>query len=358
MSEAAPGTGLADLAAEVSAVRTSVALGSGAHIAAVRVGGGGAQELLERVVPRDLFVRAGQMLHTLFLDEAGLPLADVYVCCDEDDYLLLAEGLDGAALSAYLAEHGAGLDAALTDLSATHALATLDGPYAWELLAEVTTPDVIGLPYLGFFHEGRFTCFRGGKTGEYGYELLAPREELPALRALLLEAGQRYDLREASLPALDLCRLEGGFWNVRREVRPGLTPVELQLQWRVSAGRAYRGAEAVAAHRREPRGRAIMIASASEIRTDSSIGLDGARVGSVLHAGPSPTRGDWLGLALLDLSVAHAGLSGFTSDGAAVRTISAPAVNNRSVYVDPQRHAWATRDRDAFPPLVRPDWSR
>jgi glycine cleavage system aminomethyltransferase T len=119
----------------------------------------------------------------------------------------------------------------------------------------------------------------------------------------------------------------------------------------------YRGADAVAAHRRAPRGRVTTIAAESEIRADADVELDGKRVGSVLHAGRSHTRGDWIGLALLDLAVAHAGLDGFSCGGAPVRTASAPAINNRSVYVDPQRHSWATRDREAFPPLVRPRWS-
>jgi glycine cleavage system aminomethyltransferase T len=342
---------------EVAAVRTSIALGDAAHVAAVRVAGAGAHELLDRASPRDLFVRAGQMMQTLLLDAGGTPLADIYVCCDEDDYLVLGEGLAGPDLAASLRADAAGLDVDVIDLSASHAVLTLDGPYAWELLAEVTTPDVIGLPYLSFFHEGRLTCFRGGKTGEYGYELLVPREQLGEVRALLLDAGRRFDLREVSLAALDLCRLEGGFFNVRREARPNLTPVELQLQWRVGAHRAYRGAEAVAARRLAPRGRATAIAAPSEIRTDAAVELDGERVGTVLHAGPSHTRGDWLGLALLDPAVAHAGLEGFTCGGAAVRTVSLPAVNNRSLFVDPQRHAWATRDREAFPPLVRPRWS-
>jgi glycine cleavage system aminomethyltransferase T len=347
----------AAVAADVAAVRASVALGDGAHVAAVRASGPGAQDLLDRASPRDLFVRAGQMLHTLLLDGAGAPIADVYLCCDEDDYLVLAEGLDGPALAARLAKEAGGLDVEIADLTPSHAILTLDGPYAWELLADVTSPDVIGLPYLGFFHEGRFTCFRGGKTGEYGYELLVPREGLAELRRVLLDAGRRYELREASRAALDLCRLEAGFFNVRREARPDLTPIELQLQWRVGADRAYRGAEAVAARRRAPRGRVTTIASEAALAAEAAVLLDGERVGTVLHAGPSHTRGDWIGLALLEPAIAHAGLGGLSCGGAPARTISAPAVNNRSLYVDPQRHAWATRDREAFPPLVRPRWS-
>lgn len=355
IGDAAPGGEPArdGLAGEVAAVRTSVALGDGAHIACVRITGPDAQELVDRISPRELFVRAGQMLHTILLDDDGAPLADLYLCCDEEDYLLLGEGLDGPALAAYAAAAAGDLDAAVVDQSESHAILTLDGPYAWELLAEVASPDVIGLPYLGFFHDDRFTCLRAGTTGEYGYALLVPRAQRAALRDVLLETGRRFALREASLAALDLCRLEAGFFNVRREVRPGLTPVELQQQWRVTARRAYRGADAVAAHRRAPHGRVVTITAASEIRTDDAIERAGERAGSVLHAGPSHTRGDWIGLAHLPLALAHAGLAGFSCNGVPVRTASVPAVNNRSLFVDPQRHSWATRDRETFPPLVR-----
>lgn len=345
------------LAADVAAIRGSVALTAGDHLASVRVGGSDAHDLLDRVSPQQLFVRTGQMLHTLLLDDAAKPLADVYVCCGDDDYLVIADGMTGPALAAYLRGHADGLDATIVDLSETHAFLCLDGPYAWELLAEVTTPHVIGLPYLSFFDEGRFTCFRAGKTGEYGFDLMIERSRVPEIRELLLGAGTRYDLHEVSLAAIESCMLEAGFLNVRRDVRDGLTPVELQQQWRTTANRTFPGSAALAAHRTGPRGRVVFIASEVALTDDAPILLDGARVGTVLHADRSHTRNEYLALALLDVAVSHPGLSGFVSGDAPVRTISGPAVNNRSLYVDPQRHSWATRATATFPPLLRPRWS-
>jgi len=43
----------------------------------------------------------------------------------------------------------------------------------------------------------------------------------------------------------------------------------------------------------------------------------------------------------------------FTVGGVPASTLSAPAIDNRSLLVDPQRHSFATRDTDRFPPLVR-----
>ncbi|MDB4952666.1 MAG: Aminomethyltransferase, partial [Myxococcales bacterium] len=183
------------------------------------------------------------------------------------------------------------------------------------------------------------------------------RDRIPQLRERLLSAGQRLELREVGRAALELAGLEAGFFNVRRHVREGLTPVELQLQWRVTPGRAFPGATVLDAHRKAPRGRVTLVTSDRELAIDAQISLDGSTVGRVLDAGRSHTRDEWLGLALLDVAVGHPGLAGFTSGEARVRTISAPATNNRSLWVDPQRHSWATRDKTPFPPLVRPAWS-
>lgn len=345
------------LADDVRAVRSSVTLIASDHVAAVRIGGAQAHELLDRVSPQQLFVRGGQMLHTLLLADDATPVADVYLCCGDDDYTVLAEGLDGPALAAYLAAHATGLDAQITDLTPTHAMLSLDGPYAWELLTNLTSPHVIGLPYLAFYDEGRFTCFRAGKTGEFGYDLLVERARVDEIRALIEAAGASVGLRTITLPAIETCALEAGFFNIRRDVRPGLTPIELQLQWRVATIRTFPGSAALDARRATVTSRVACLASAAELVDDAPVLLDNEQVGRILHAAHSPTRDEFLALALLDLPISHAGISGFVSNGAAARTLSSPTINNRSLYVDPQRHSWATRDTDVFPPILRPAWS-
>ncbi|HEX3483136.1 MAG TPA: hypothetical protein VHT91_49335 [Kofleriaceae bacterium] len=344
------------LAREVEALRTAVTLAAGDHIACVRVRGADAVETLDRVSPRALFARPGKMTHTLLLDDDARPIADVTLCCDEDDWFMLAEGLPAAAVIEYVIEHvqgrAGGLDVELDDLSHSHAMITLNGPYAWELLGELTTPDVIGLPYLGFFHADAFTCFRGGKTGEYGYDLLVERDRLAGLRDRVLTLGRRFELAEISLAALETAQLENLFWNPRKDSAPGLTPIELQLQWRVSYDREFPGSAALHRRRRTAHRRAVLLCADRELPADARVVADGRDIGGVLHTGASPTRGDWLAIAIVERALAHAGLD-FTVGGVAARTLSAPAIDNRSLLVDPQRHSFATRDTDAFPPLVR-----
>src|SRR4029078_13292438 len=94
--------------------------------------------------------------------------ADVYIGCDDDDYLIIAEGMTGPAVAAYLGAHARGLHVSIEDTSESHAFLCLGGPYAWEVLAELTSPEVIGLPYLGFFHERGERGAGGGERARDG----------------------------------------------------------------------------------------------------------------------------------------------------------------------------------------------
>src|SRR4051812_41441910 len=90
------------------ALREATALTDVTHIAIVRVAGTGAFPTIDRLCPRELFVRDGQILHTLLLRDDARPLADLYICCDDQDFLLLAEGLSGAALADHVRTHASG----------------------------------------------------------------------------------------------------------------------------------------------------------------------------------------------------------------------------------------------------------
>ncbi|MBT8450418.1 MAG: hypothetical protein KJO40_00495, partial [Deltaproteobacteria bacterium] len=62
-----------------------------------------------------------------------------------------------------------------------------------------------------------------------------------------------------------------------------------------------------------------------------------------------------VGLALLDIAVAHPGIDDFFVAGrhadCRIRTVSSPLLFNRSLLVDPHRHTYSTRDTSRDPPL-------
>jgi glycine cleavage system aminomethyltransferase T len=343
--------------ADTTALRYRVAISRPEHIAVVEVTGEDAFAVLDRVVPRELFLRDGQILHTLLLEDDGSPAADLMVCRSDETYLLVAEGLSGAAIVERLRTH-AFPGAAFTprDLGPTHGLVAVDGPYAWELLAEVLGPDVIGLPYLGLFPLQGLTCLRSGKTGEYGYLLLGEHERLPVLWDKLWERGAAFDVGQADLETLDQCALENGFFNIRREGSLGQGPIELQLQWRVSYQKEFAGSQGLRARRQQgAKVRLTAMVSEHALGLGDELWLEAAPVGKIVNAGWSSTRGDFVALALVERAFAYPGLVFRVGAGpATVRTVSPPVINNRSLYVHPQRHSYRTRELQNLPPLLSP----
>jgi glycine cleavage system aminomethyltransferase T len=237
-----------------------------------------------------------------------------------------------------------------------HTIIGLDGPYAWELMSLLVGPEVVGLPYLTFFRTNGILCYRAGKTGEFGYRLVVPDDMLEEMSHRLKDLGAPLDLGSASLEALDQCALDNWFFNVRGEGRHGPSPIELQLQWRVSYQKSFVGSDALAAHRSEGiRQRLTCIVCEGSLETGDAVTLDATRVGTVANAAFSPIRDQWVALALLNLDHAYPGIDGLRigSNGATGITVSPPVLDNRSLYVNPQIHSYQSRDEFDFPP-VRP----
>ncbi|HVE83363.1 MAG TPA: hypothetical protein VND93_10970 [Myxococcales bacterium] len=351
--------------AELHALRHTAGLSRLDHVRPVRFRGDGAFELLDALVSSRLFVRENEMLQTLLLDPEGRPFADAMVAQEEDALLLLAEGPSLEALLAHVrrvkAERCPEAAVELEDLSQSHALFGIDGPYAWEVAAEALGPDVLGVPYLSFVRLLDATCFRAGKTGEYGFMVLAAKPDAGALWARLQEVCAAQGAVEVGLPALDLCALENWHFSMRLYEPAAralhLTPLELQLQWRVDSQKDFVGAPALKARRAAGiSGRVTCFTAGKEVRAGQPVHLGDARVGTVLEAGWSPFRREWVGWALLDLSVAWPGLSALAvaGEGGPVPAVtrSPPLLNNRSLHIDPHRHSHQTREQDVFPPLV------
>ena len=339
--------------ARMSAVREGVALSRPTATSLMRFSGGdGAWDTLNRLSSSDLFLRDGQMIHTLWLAQDATPIADVYVCRNDEEFIVIAEGA-GVDLLAH-ANDNVRLGAAIEDLSQRFDMLSLHGPFAWELMGALVGGGVVGVPYLSMFRlDGGGYGFRAGKTGEYGYDLLVPKEGSAAWEQRIRDAGARFDLEEVSDGALDQCRLENWFFNIRREGKKSLSPLELQLQWRTSAAKEYVGSAALAERRQ--RGiarRMITLVSPSAIDEGNALELFGERVGEVLTAGYSDARGDHVALALVDAAWAHSGIDAFQIGGAAARSVTPPVIDNRSLYVNPQTRSYATRAEWDFPPLA------
>jgi glycine cleavage system aminomethyltransferase T len=340
---------------QVRALRSSVGVSIQDHVHLAYFRGDGAWEAADRVFTRELHIRDGQLGHGLLLNDDATLFADCYLGCDDEDFFFLVEGPDGRVLGAWLERQTEGID----ELEITHhegdrAIVGIDGPYAWEMMSRLIGPEVIGLPYMTFFRHGGMLCFRAGKTGEYGYGLVVPRSEARERLDRLLELGVTLDAEEVGLDALDQCALENWFLNIRREGSRGVTPIELQQQWRVSYKKSFVGSEALAARRAHGVSQRLTCLVAPEpLATDDRVRFGDEDIGVVVNAGWSVTRSDWVALALLDLRWAWPGVGPLLvgEREALAVTVAPPVLSNRSLYVNPQIHSYATRGEDEFPPV-------
>lgn len=341
------------------ALRQSAIVTRLTHAHLVRLHGADATRVAARLITAQVRVRDGQLQHTLLLNDDGTTLADAYLLRDDDVLDLLYEGPDPAELLAHIARNTRSeWELRVEDCAKTRVRIGLDGPYAWELLSRLFGAEVVGLPYLTFAHFGDIVCLRGGKTGEYGYELIVPATRAAEVEAQLHDVGEAMDATPGSLAVLDQASLESFFFNIRWEGAAGLTPLELQLQWRLDWNGHAVGLDALRVHRaRGATRRVTTLLSPAAVAAGDAISLGDDVVGQVLNAGYSRCRSEWVALGLLDRSVAMPGIRRFiarTSEGdVEQRSVSPPLLNNASLFVNPQMHAWTIRHEVPLPPLVR-----
>jgi aminomethyltransferase len=340
----------------IAAIRTATALARTGSTRVLRLRGEGARAAALWILPSRLHLRDAQARQSLLLDETGRPIADVVACADDEDVLLL---VDGGAIDAlaHVRAHAKG-DVEVVDVSADHDVVEIHGPWAWELVAEVLGSDLVALPYLNFFRIDEGLCVRAGRTGEFGYHLVVRRDVADDVVARFREKGRDFDLAEVDAASLSACGLENWFFDAGY-VPADVTPLELQLQWRLAYDRDFLGRVAIDERRAEGvQRRQVCLVSDGEIAAGERMCLGDREVGVVTRALFSHVRAEWIASALVEPRLAHGGIDRLVvrrqKGEQRVRTAAPPLVDNRSLYVDPRRHAYRTRDEVTFGSFVRP----
>lgn len=342
---------------EVTAIRQSCALSRMDHAVYLRLSGPDAYEAADRIFPATLRLRDAQIMLTLLLKEDGTTLADVQLGREDDNFLLVVEGLPADQLITAVRDrmpHGAQVD--IENISEAHDVLSLNGPYAWEVMSALTGPEIVGMPYGTIFRIRDWTCFRAGKTGEYGYDIIVPKEQSASVVAEIEEIGRKFDLRHGSLAALDRCALENWFFNIRKEGSASLTPLELQLQWRISYQKDYVGADALRSRRAAGiKQRIVCLLGKSPLEAGSDLYYGNKVVGKIANADFASLRGEWVAHGIVDARLSRPGFEGLTAgspSGQHLRSVIPPVLNNRSLYVNPQRHSFRTRSEVTYPELT------
>lgn len=198
-----------------------------------------------------------------------------------------------------------------TDLSPAMAKLDIQGPCA-RLSVEAALGQA--MPLLGYFHFQEITiqgvpCLlsRTGYTGEFGYELYVPANEVPRFWSLLLKPGQ---ILPAGLGARDTLRVEMGYPLYGHELRREWRPTGASRGRFLDMAKPFIGREAV---RREQEAGTfqvlvgLLLEGRMAGRAGDPVMKDGVGVGIVTSGLFAPSLNVAVALAYVDQAVSRPG---------------------------------------------------
>lgn len=274
--------------------------------------------LLERIVPSNIAgLKPGQGRLTVLLNEEGGILDDLIVTrmpapAPEGLLYIVVNGAVKAQDWALIEEKLG--DEAMLQRADDRILVALQGPLAEAVIAP-HFPEAAGLSFMRCAYvqrgEEKFMITRSGYTGEDGFELLLPNNEIGLKIVRDLLGDDR--VKPIGLGARDSLRLEAGLCLYGHDMDPSRDPVEADLSWVIQkrrrdagdfpgAARILKALEHGAAEKRV----GIQPLEKAPAREGTEIHVNGERVGVITSGGfgPSVDRPIAMGYVRADLAVA------------------------------------------------------
>lgn len=198
---------------------------------------------LERLVPQDILaVAPNRQRYAQFTNNAGGLLDDLMVANFGDHLFLVVNAACKVEDEAHLRAHLS--DVCVIEPLPDRALIALQGPKAVEVLAK-HAPTAAAMRFMdaGPHRVLGIDCFvsRSGYTGEDGFEISVPANDVERLATTLLADPAVLPI---GLGARDSLRLEAGLCLYGHDIDTTTTPIEGALEWSVQKSRRNGGARA------------------------------------------------------------------------------------------------------------------
>jgi len=216
------------------AVRNEVGVFDVSHMGQIEVEGDDAFLFLQMLLPGDVAdLGVGQVMYSVMCNEQGGVIDDLEICrLGEKKYLLVVNAGRIPHDVAWVRARAQPFSALeILDVSAQTAMLAVQGPRAEEVVATLTGD----LAYdLGYFHcaqieiDGKqLLISRTGYTGEDGFEIICPRDNIGTIWDQTLREGAK----ACGLGARDTLRTEMGFSLYGHELDEESNPFEAGLSW-------------------------------------------------------------------------------------------------------------------------------
>ncbi len=292
------------------------------HMGFFRFSGQGVREWLDGVgTQKASIIQPGRCAYTHFLDENGIIIDDMIFCVVSESEVL---GVPNASMIEHMWNHfHAHLDEGITieNISDQTSILALQGPKSPEILEQILGSENVVRHFRGQSIESNDLGITGwiqgtGYTGERGFEIFVPNEQVKILWDALLDDGG-HGICPVGLGARDTLRMEKGFLlsgqdfchpdlggdeNSSRDTAQTFVPFGLNLDHDF-IGKAR--VEATKSEHLDGRGIKWLGLKATGKgpfpRMGHAVVKDGIQIGTITSGGPSPSLGKvGIGLAYLD----------------------------------------------------------
>ncbi|MFB6091281.1 MAG: glycine cleavage system aminomethyltransferase GcvT [Halobellus sp.] len=306
---------------EHTAVREAVGIFDVSHMGEITVTGPDATELMQRLTSNDVRdLSVGDSQYAMLTDESGIIVDDtiVYRLPDEETerYLFVPNaGHDEEAHRRWVDHRDEwGLDADVENETDDWAMVAVQGPDAADAVGAQADVDVDPFSW----GEGAYADVAGvrswvsrtGYTGEDGFEILCPTDEVGAVWEAFLEAES---CEPCGLGARDTLRTEMGFLLSGQDFDPAeepRNPYEAGVGWTVDLDTEFVGRDAlarVASEGVDEEFAGLILRERGIARHGHEILADGEAVGHVTSGTMSPTLGEAIALGYVPTDLAEPG---------------------------------------------------
>lgn len=290
-------------------------------------------------------LRYGRVLHTFLADVDGNIVADCYIANNDEEFLILCESIiDDAQLDKFLFEDNNGADYGLKNITDEYVVLSIDGSNAWKVAKDIFGVSILGLPYLSIeefqFNGEKVNVIRAGKTGEFGYYLIAVNKVAENLFDTVSEKIKQLDGTVCGLDVHNILRLDGRFFNIYSEGAEVRNPLFLGLQWMIDLENMnFTGGQCLENQREAGVSKKItgmtIEKESGTVNIGDKICDEKGDIGYIVSARHSYVLDKTVALALLPFEMAYSGLKYYlrATDGPEVKTISMPPFTPKSLSI-------------------------
>lgn len=320
-------------------VRAAAGMFDVSHMTVVDVSGDDAESFLQYLLANDVarLTQAGKALYSCMLNDSGGVVDDLIVYfLDENHYRLIVNAATREKDLAWINSHSSDYSVNIKEREEL-AMVAVQGPKARQLAAGILPAEhrdaALALnPFFGLEAGGWFIA-RTGYTGEDGWEIVVPSDEVAKLWSDCVAAG----IMPCGLGARDTLRLEAGMNLYGTDMDDDVSPLEAGLGWTIAwepADRDFVGRaelEQVRANQSRQKFVGLLLESKGVLRNHQRVVVAGLADGEITSGGFSPTMQRSVAMARMpagDYSDAQVDVRGRLLD---VRIVKIPFVRNGQI---------------------------